>query len=199
MLQLMRSWMVEDTRLRFGEPTARDLSAELELAGEPVDLEGIAKRIRTCDPSDGLLELVSSTVRRGYAVGAPPLQSAKCEVWAGLRPSCGGGATPKCTMKARAAVQEQSRRAARQLWRNAVRGPECAGQTVRTPSSTSEAASLARAATSSEVPCAGLGDSTVDLRYTLYVGPTVPSHAKLKVSGSSRRAVQTSRGCLGHL
>lgn len=58
MLQLMRSWMVEDTRLRFGEATARDLSAELELAGEPVDLERIDKWIPTCDTGDELLGLV---------------------------------------------------------------------------------------------------------------------------------------------
>ena len=58
MLQLMRSWMVEDTRLRFGEAIARDLSAELEHVGEPVDLERIDKWIRTCDTGDELLELV---------------------------------------------------------------------------------------------------------------------------------------------
>ena len=58
MLQLMRSWMVEDTRLRFGEATARDLSAELELVGGPVDIEGIDKWIRTCETGDELLELV---------------------------------------------------------------------------------------------------------------------------------------------
>ena len=58
MLQLMRSWMVEDTRRRFGDATARDLSAELEHVGEPVDLERIDKWIRTCDTGDELLELV---------------------------------------------------------------------------------------------------------------------------------------------
>lgn len=58
MLQLMRSWMVEDARRRLGEATARALSAELEHAGEAVNIERIDKWIRTCDTGDELLELV---------------------------------------------------------------------------------------------------------------------------------------------
>lgn len=58
MLQLMWGWMVEDTRLRFGEATVRALSAELEHVGEPVDIEWIDKWIRTCDTGAELLELV---------------------------------------------------------------------------------------------------------------------------------------------
>ena len=58
MLQLMRSWMVEDNRLRFGEATARALRSELKHAGESLDLERIDNWIRTCDTGDELLELV---------------------------------------------------------------------------------------------------------------------------------------------
>lgn len=58
MLQLMRSWMVEATRRRFSEATARDLSAEWAHVGGPVDIEGIDKWIPTCETGDELLELV---------------------------------------------------------------------------------------------------------------------------------------------
>jgi len=50
--------MVEDARRRLGEATARALSAELEHAGEAVNIERIDKWIRTCDTGDELLELV---------------------------------------------------------------------------------------------------------------------------------------------